>query len=359
VLETRKAMAATALTEPEKPSDGIDDNAEFDSLTGPQRAALFLLMLGEEHGRTIWAMLDEEEVRTVSHAMVQLGTVDASTVDRLIVDFIHRVSNSSVSGSVERTEQLLMKVFPPDQVATIMAEIYNTSGKRIWTRLSQIDAEILANYLRNEYPQTVAVVLSRVRPDHAARVLTMLPDDFAMDVVNRMLKLEVVQKEALHHIEETLRLEFVGAVAQTSRRDAHEIMAEVFNAFDRQTETRFLSALDDVNREAAKRIRELMFTFEDLTKLDAGGMQTLIRSVERDVLSRALKGAPEPVRAFFFSNMSQRAAKNLQDEMDGLGPIRLKEVDEAQLAMVNKAKELADAGEIMITKNNADDELVY
>ena len=352
-------MAATALAETEKPSDGIDDSAEFDSLTGPQRAALFLLMLGEEHGRTIWAMLDEEEVRTVSHAMVQLGTVDAKTVDRLIVDFIHRVSNSSVSGSVERTEQLLMKVFPPDQVATIMAEIYNTSGKRIWTRLSQIDAEILANYLRNEYPQTVAVVLSRVRPDHAARVLTMLPDDFAMDVVNRMLKLEVVQKEALHHIEETLRLEFVGAVAQTSRRDAHEIMAEVFNAFDRQTETRFLSALDDVNREAAKRIRELMFTFEDLTKLDAGGMQTLIRSVERDVLSRALKGAPEPVRAFFFSNMSQRAAKNLQDEMDGLGPIRLKEVDEAQLAMVNKAKELADSGEIMISKNNADDELVY
>ena len=352
-------MAATALTEPEKPSDAIDNSAEFDSLTGPQRAALFLLMLGEEHGRTIWAMLDEEEVRTVSHAMVQLGTVDATTVDRLIVDFIHRVSNSSVSGSVERTEQLLMKVFPADQVAIIMAEIYNTSGKRIWTRLSQIDAEILANYLRNEYPQTVAVVLSRVRPDHAARVLTMLPDDFAMDVVNRMLKLEVVQKEALHHIEETLRLEFVGAVAQTSRRDAHETMAEVFNAFDRQTETRFLSALDDVNREAAKRIRELMFTFEDLTKLDAGGMQTLIRSVERDVLSRALKGAPEPVRASFFSNMSQRAAKNLQDEMDGLGPIRLKEVDEAQLAMVNKAKELADSGEIMISKNNADDELVY
>ncbi len=334
-------------------------HAEFDGLPGPQRAALFLLMLGEEHGRSIWAMLDEEEVRTVSHAMVQLGTVDASTVDRLIVDFIHRISNSSVSGSVERTEQLLMKVFPPDQVATIMAEIYNTSGKRIWTRLSQIDAEILANYLRNEYPQTVAVILSRVRPDHAARVLTMLPDDFAMDVVSRMLRLETVQKEALHHIEETLRLEFVGAVAQTSRRDAHETMAEVFNSFDRQTETRFLSALDDVNREAAKRIRQLMFTFEDLTKLDPGSIQTLIRHVERDVLCRALKGAPEAVKAFFFSNMSTRAAKNLKDEMNGIGPIRLKEADEAQLAMVNTAKELAEKGEIMISKNRAEEELIY
>jgi flagellar motor switch protein FliG len=334
-------------------------SVEFDELPGPQRAALFLLMLGEQHGRPLWSMLDEEEVRTISHAMAQLGTVDASTVDRLIVDFIHRISNSSVSGSVERTEQLLMKVFPPDQVATIMAEIYNTSGKRIWTRLSQIDAEILANYLRNEYPQTVAVILSRVRPEHAARVLTMLPDDFAMDVVSRMLRLETVQKEALHHIEETLRLEFVGAVAQTSRRDAHETMAEVFNAFDRQTETRFLSALDDVNREAAKRIRELMFTFEDLTKLDPGSVQTLIRQVDRDVLCRALKGAPDPVKAFFFSNMSTRAAKNLKDEMGGIGPIRVKEVDEAQLTMVNSAKELADRGEIMIAKSRAEEELIY
>jgi flagellar motor switch protein FliG len=346
-------MAASSL--PAAP----DSAAEFDALPGPQRAALFLLLLGEQHGKPIWAMLDEEEVRTVSHAMVQLGTVDASTVERLIVDFIQRLSNSSVSGSVERTEQLLMKVFPPDQVAIIMAEIYNTSGKRIWTRLSQIDAEILANYLRSEYPQTVAVILSRVRPDHAARVLTMLPDDFALDVVNRMLKLEAVQKEALHHIEETLRLEFVGAVAQTAKRDAHEAMAEVFNAFDRQTETRFLSALDDLNRDAAKRIRQLMFTFEDLTKLDPGSAQTLIRQVDRQVLCKALKGAPEPVRAFFMSNMSSRAAKNLKEEMDSLGPIRIKDVDEAQLAMVNAAKELADKGEIMISKNRAEEELIY
>ncbi|MFN3687499.1 flagellar motor switch protein FliG [Salinarimonas sp.] len=348
-------MAAGALP---NATQGLE-SGEFEGLTGPQRAALFLLLLGETHGRPIWAMLDEEEVRTVSHAMVQLGTVDASTVERLIVDFIQRLSNSSVSGSVERTEQLLMKVFPPDQVAIIMAEIYNTSGKRIWTRLSQIDAEILANYLRSEYPQTVAVILSRVRPDHAARVLTMLPDDFALDVVNRMLKLEAVQKEALHHIEETLRLEFVGAVAQTAKRDAHEAMAEVFNAFDRQTETRFLSALDDLNREAAKRIRQLMFTFEDLTKLDPGSAQTLIRQVDRNVLCKALKGAPEPVRTFFLSNMSSRAAKNLNEEMQSLGPIRIKDVDEAQLAMVNLAKELADKGEIMISKNRAEEELIY
>jgi flagellar motor switch protein FliG len=202
-------------------------------------------------------------------------------------------------------------------------------------------------------------VLTKVKPDHAARVLAILPDEFASDVVNRMLRMETVQKEALEHIEETLRHEFVSAISQTSRRDAHELMAEVFNAFDRQTELRFLTALDGSNREAAKRIRELMFTFDDLGKLDPGSVQTLLRSVDKDTLGRALKGAADSVREFFFSNMSSRAAKNLQDEMAAIGPIRLKDVDEAQAKMVSLAKELAEKGDIMISKNRGEDELVY
>jgi flagellar motor switch protein FliG len=229
----------------------------------------------------------------------------------------------------------------------------------MWQRLSHIDPEILANYLRNEYPQTVAVILSRLRADHTARILSIFPDDFAVDVMNRMLRMESIQKEALEHIEETLRNEFVTTIAQTSRRDAHELMAEVFNAFDRQTEARFLTALDETNRDAARKIRDLMFTFEDLTKLDPGSIQTLMRQVDKENLGKALKGAPESVRSFFFSNMSSRASKNLQDEMGAMGPIRLKDVDEAQNRMVNLAKDLADKGEIMISKNRAEEELVY
>ena len=137
-----------------------------------------------------------------------------------------------------------------------------------------------------------------------------------------MLRMETVQKEALRHIEETLRVEFVSTIAQTTRRDAHELMADVFNAFDRQTEGRFLAALDQANRGSAKKIRQLMFTFEDLLKLDAGSVQTLLRKVDTDTLCRALKGADERVRNFFLKNMSTRAAKNINDEMGSLGPIR-------------------------------------
>jgi flagellar motor switch protein FliG len=334
--------------------------ADINDLSGAQRAAVLLLILGEKHGGPIWAMLEEDEIKRVSYAMAQLGSIETKTVETLVVDFVSRLSSAgAVTGSIDRTEELLAKIFPADQVSSIISEIKGASGRRMWQRLSHIDAEVLATYLRSEYPQTVAVILSRISPDHTARVLSILPDDFAVDVMNRMLKMETVQKEALEHIEDTLRNEFVTTISQTARRDANELMAEVFNAFDRQTESRFFAALETVNRGSVKKIRELMFTFEDLTKLDPGSVQTLMRQVDKDTLGRALKGASEPVRTFFFNNMSSRASKNLQDEMSSMGPIRLKDVDDAQNKIVSLAKDLADQGEILISKNRAEEELVY
>jgi flagellar motor switch protein FliG len=136
-------------------------------------------------------------------------------------------------------------------------------------------------------------------------------------------------------------------------------MAEIFNSFDRQTEARFLASLEEDNRDAAEKIKALMFTFEDLGKLDAASVQTLLRNVEKDKLAIALKGASEPVRTFFFGNMSQRAASMLKDDMESLGPVRLRDVDDAQSMMVNVAKDLAAKGEIMITKTKGEDELVF
>jgi flagellar motor switch protein FliG len=228
----------------------------------------------------------------------------------------------------------------------------------MWEKLANVQEEVLANYLKNEYPQTVAVVLSKLRPEHAARVLAILPEDFALDVVTRMLKMESVQKDVIERVEQTLRTEFMSNLSQTRRRDLHEVMAEIFNNFDRQTETRFITALEEENREAAERIKALMFTFDDLTKLDAGSAQTLMRSIDKDKLAIALKGAGEPVREFFFKNMSSRAAKMLVDDMQALGAVRLRDVDEAQGLLVNIAKDLAAKGEILISKSRGDDEMI-
>ena len=213
---------------------------------------------------------------------------------------------------------------------------------------------VLANYLKNEYPQTVAVVLSKVKADHAARVLSMLPDGFAMEVIMRMLRMENVQKEALEGVERTLKMEFMSNLARTQRRDPHEMMAEIFNGLDRQAEGRILAALEERNRESAERIRALMFTFEDLKRLDNTGLQTLLRAVEKDRLIQALMGAGEEMREMFFRNMTERAAKLLRDDIAGLGPVRLKDVDEAQAAVVAAAKDLAAQGQIQLSEGKND-----
>lgn len=342
------AMATVAVTTQRRP------------LTGVERAAVLMLSLGETHGANIWRLLDDDEIRALSLAMSTLGNIQAEEVEGVLVEFVSRLSaTGALMGNFDSTERLLQQFLPPDRVNIIMEEIRGPAGRNMWEKLSNVQEQVLANYLKNEYPQTVAVVLSKIRSEHAARVLAILPEELALDVVNRMLRMESVQKEVLDRVEETLRTEFMSNLSQTTRRDSHEQMADIFNNFDRQTEARFITALEESNRESAERIKTLMFTFDDLVKLDTGSAQTLIRQVDKDRLSIALKGSNETVRDFFLKNMSTRAAKMLADDMQAMGPVRLKDVDEAQAMMVNLAKDLAAKGEITISKNRGDDELVY
>ena len=265
----------------------IDDPAR---LSGPEKAAVMLLALGDE-GESLWQQLDEEEIREVSQAMSNLGTVSSSAVERLIVDLVGQMSSTgSLMGSFEATQRLLTSFLPGDKVESIMEELRGPAGRTMWDKLGNVNEVVLANYLKNEYPQTVAVVLSKVKSEHASRVLAALPEDFALEVVTRMLRMEPVQREILDRIEETLRTEFMSNLARTSKHDSHEMMASIFNNFDRQTENRFLAALEERNRESAEKIRSLMFVFEDLSKLDPGGIQTLMRAIDKDQMALALKG---------------------------------------------------------------------
>jgi len=328
-------------------------------LSGPEKAAVILLALGEEHTR-LWESLDEEEIKEISQAMAALGNVQANVVEDIMVEFVSGVGGAgSIMGSFEQTQRLLTAFMPADKVDGLMEEIRGPAGRTMWDKLGNVNEVVLANYLKNEYPQTVAVVLSKVKPEHASRVLTALPEDFALECVQRMLRMEPVQREILDKIEQTLRNEFMSNLARTSKRDSHEMMAEIFNNFDRQTESRFVTALEERNRESAERIRALMFVFEDLSRLDPGGVQTLLRAVEKDQLGLAMKGASDALREMFFSNMSERAAKIMRDDMESMGPVRLKDVDNAQTAMVQVAKDLAAKGEIMLAGQGGDDELIY
>ena len=336
---------------------GKDD---INKLTGAERSAVLMLALGEDHGGRLWELMDEDEVKEVSQLMSNLGTVSASVVEKVLVDFVGQMSaTGSLMGSYEATERLISRIMPTEKVASIMEEIRGPAGRTMWDKLANVNETVLANYLKNEYPQTVAVVLSKIKPEHAARVLGALPEEFALEVVQRMLRMESVQKDILDKVEKTLRVEFMSNLARTAKRDAHEMMAEIFNNFDRQTESRFLTSLEERSRDSAERIKALMFTFEDLGKLDPGSIQTLLRNVEKDKLALGLKGATDMLRDVFFSNISERAGKILREDMEAMGPVRLKDVDEAQMRMVNVAKDLANKGEIMIANKQGEDELVY
>lgn len=332
----------------------------FNSLKGAQKAAMLLMAVEEETATKVFNMMEDEEIREISGAMTNLGQVSSEMVERLIVDFVDQMSASgAVMGNFDTTERLLQKALGKDRVGGILEDLRGPAGRTTWDKLGNVSEDVLANFLKNEYPQTIALVLSKIKPDHAARVLTALPEDISMDVIMRMLKMEAVRKEVLDNIEKTLRTEFMSNLAKTQRQDSHEIMAEIFNNFDRNTEAKFMGELEDRDEDSAERVRNLMFTFEDLLKVDATGVQNLMRVLDKEKLGIALKGASDAVKDLFFDNMSERAAKILKEDMEAMGPVRLKDVDEAQMYVVSEAKELAAKGEIVIAEGGGDDELVY
>lgn len=320
-----------------------------------------MLSLSEDQAAKIFQQMDDDEIMEISQTVANLGKVSPGVVERLFVDFAEQMSSTNVLvGTQDSTERLLAKAgLDQGRIENIMEEIRGPAGRTMWEKLGNVSEEILASFLQKEYPQTVSVVLSKISTDHAARVLALLPENFAVEVIHRMLRMEAVQKDILDEVEKTLRQEFMTNLAKTQRRDSHEVIAEIFNSLDRAIETRFMEELEKTVPEAAEKIRSLMFTFEDLINLDPASVQTLIRAADKEKLPVALKGATETLKDLFFSNMSERAGKIMKEDMAAMGPVRLKDVEEAQQYIVNLAKDLEARGEITIASGDAEDELIY
>ena len=333
---------------------------DYRSLSGIEKAAIFMLSLDEEHAAQMFENMGDEEIRELSQGMANLGAASSEIVERLYVEFAEQLSSTgSLVGTPESTERLLSKVIGGERGNQIMEELRGPAGRTMWDKLANVNEHVLANYLKNEYPQTVAVIITKIRPDHAARVLAAFPETFSLEVINRMLRMEAVQKEVVDDIERTLRSEFMSNLARTQRRDSHEMVAEIFNGLDRSTENQFMTMLEERNRDAAEKIRKLMFTFDDLATVDPAGVQAILRAVDKDKLGTALKGASDALAGLFFDNMSERAAKILKEDMEAMGPVRMRDVEEAQVEIVAIAKDLADKGEIIISEGGGEDELVY
>jgi flagellar motor switch protein FliG len=334
------------------------DQNEMAPIPGPVKAAILLLALGEENGTQIWDMLDLDEVKRVSSIMAHLGSVKTEILNDISGNFLEEMNSSTLSGDTAVTEKILMNALPRNKAKAILQELRVPDDPTLWQKLSFINPEIVAKYLRNEYPQIAAAILVRFDPEFAAKILAQFPTDLATDLINRIIKIEKTDDAALKIIEDVLLQEFALGEKLSQNTDQIERISKIFNHLDKKSETRILTSLDDLNSQMSQKLRALLFSFDDLTKMSVSSAQVLIRSIDREVLIKALKGSTKTTREFFFSQMSQRAAKALQDEIEILGPIRLKEVDDSQRIIVNLAKDLAAKGEIVLASNSSDDEMV-
>lgn len=334
----------------------------YRDLTGIQKAAILMLALGEEVAPKLFAHMSDDEIKELSLAMAALGSVNAAVIERLIVEFSEMLTaTGALAGTFDTTERFLSKVLDKRRAGEILDEIRGPVGRTFWEKLANVNEGLLANFLRNEYPQTVAVVLTRISATQAAKTLALFPEPYALEVIMRMLRLESVSKEVLEDVERTLRQEFMSTMGKTTRRDNHEAMSDIFNSFDRRTSAKFLSNLEERNAESAVRIRELMFKFEDLLKLAPGGVQTLMQSVDKSAIALALKGASQELSDTIMTCMSARAGKMLKEEIEALGPVRSRDVAEAQNRILATAKALIDQEKIFIlrARASADDDLIY
>jgi flagellar motor switch protein FliG len=335
-------------------------NLTFSELSGLQKTAIFLMAMGENITKSIFEKMSDEEIRDISLAMASLGTVDAHIVEQVLEEYTKKMTSAStVIGSFEITEKFLNQVLPEKRRREIIGEMKGPAGKTTWDKLQNVNEEILANYLKNEYPQTVAVILARLSPQYSAKVMAYLPESFVMDVVMRLLHLEKVQKEVLDEIEQAIKTDFMSTLTKNEAIDSTEKVADIFNCLDRHTENRLMTGLFERNREVAENIRAKMFTFEDLIHLNGENLQKILRSIERQKIAYALKGASETLKSVFLENMSQNAGLMLLEDIDTLGAVRLRDVDAAQSSIIETAKKMAENGEIELDdQDNANDEMI-
>lgn len=320
------------------------------------KAAVVIMALDQERAQQIIARLDEEEIRRLGSAIATLGRTDLATVESAVADFRADVGRAStIVGNAEAAEKLLRRILPPEKVGAIMDEIEGVRGPKVWEKLSQLPPQTLAAYLRQETPQTIAVIFGRLPAQSAARVLRLLPEELVPDVVVRLARMNSVQPTTMTDIEETLKREFSSQFARTAGRDGSARVAEILTRAEKDLSDLAMSALEEREPEVAARVRRIMFTFDDLQRIDRATFGVLIGECPAEKLPVALAGTSEDIRDLFYSSMSERAGKMMRDEIESMGTPRRKAIEEAQAEIVAVAKRLAQEGRIIMLDEDDED----
>jgi flagellar motor switch protein FliG len=322
--------------------------------TGPEKAAIFLMSLGEETASQVLAEMEEREIQVLGNYLSALGDVDMTTMDRINKEFYDMVDSGSGGlgvGGMDFLKTALFKVLDPQKATEILNNISSPGedmGGGLET-LRMLEPKTIAAFLVNEHPQTAAIILAHLDPAISSQVVRELPEDMRSEVLLRLATLERVSPQVIRELDEALQMEFrsSGAVSG-SKMGGVATAAQIMGYLDRQTETSILGTLDEVNPVLANEIRALRFTFEDILKIDDQGMQLVLKEVGQEELLVALKTASDEMKNKVFSNMSQRAAQMLREDLESLGPTKISEVEKAQSKVIAVCKRLEDEGKISI-----------
>jgi flagellar motor switch protein FliG len=323
-------------------------------LPGIKKAAILLLTMDENLSKEVIKELDEDEIEAVGQEIARLRLIPHEVVSKVHEEFAKKIDGrkKNVVGGETKFKMLIEKSLGAEKAELFMGNMESRRGMP-GDFLRTADARILANVLRGEHPQTIALVLSILSIKKACDLVTYLPEKIHRDVVSRMAYLEKVDKKIIEDVENVLKeqLETTGAV-EGRQIGGVEMVANILNQMDRKLESELLGKIEEEDASLAERIRQLMFTFEDLMKIDDRGMQTLLKEITSEDVSLALKGSSDHIKEKIFKNMSERAAAMLKEDLEAMGPARVSDVERAQIKIAMVAKKLESEGKIILTKGN-------
>ena len=343
-------MAENAV---EKKNDGV-----YDALSGTQKSAILMMLLGEDEASEILKNLMPKEVQHLGAAMYSVQGLDQDTVNFVLDEFLEIIKEQTSLGlgAGNYIRNVLTKALGDDKAQSVLSRITPSSSDRPIEILDWMDARSISELIVDEHPQIISLIISYLESALGADVLMLLPEDIQADVIKRIVTLETVQPEALRELEEVMQRKFKSnTTLRASQVGGVKAAGNIMNFTQQNMEARIMKILGKEDKDLMQAIMESMFVFENLLMSDEKSLQVLLRSVNTEDLVLALKGADDQLRDKLFSCMSSRAAANIMDEMEALGPVRLTEVQEAQKAVINVARRLSDEGTIVLAGRGGDD----
>lgn len=329
-------------------------------LTGPEKAAVFLLGLGEEEATNIFKQMTDEEIRLAASTMAEIETIPAEVLDavmrQFVTDFLDK-SRLVVKGDAF-LKSVIGKSLDGEKAQTVLRDLENRKRDLpfVWSR--DVDAATLAAHIKGEHPQTIAMILSHLPPEIASEVLTAMPDEIKGDIALRIAQLGQVPEDIVRDVDDTLRLELGKRSGSGAEVGGIQALVQILSQVDKSTEDIVMESIEEANSEIASDIREIMFVFEDLIRVNDRGMREILKRVESLQVVLALKTASEEMKQKILGNLSSRASEMLMEDLEVMGPVRLSEVEQAQQAMIAAAKELEAEGTIVLVGKRKEDILV-